>query len=286
MYAVLPRELRDQVYQHLLDIEPVQTRKIHDDMAEIFGNGDASYDPDFGPEPYAPDHEDIYFIQAAYVGENFRKEIIERLYYDHFRVLSLSSIKALHGLLVLDPLGTGLCGLDFVRTLRLYWESFFHYGSPTDPAYIRSSPLPSWKTCLGALLSVKNKATFEFTMEINFGHFNLCWFVHLLETFRPVYANLIAAGSKIIFRHYSMMHKYDFDLAGYYEKPFQQGLSDVVREFRNLGQQWKPYGIREYVRCLGNVDAGERVLKQDDEKVLLAEAEAQNNIVRAFSCVN
>jgi hypothetical protein len=193
VYATLPREVREMVWYYLFQSEDKRVKQIDQTLTETVLHAKYCEEPSEGP----------WFIQACFVGPNVRTEMLELRYRKIFSTFRYTGrgVYALPDFATADAYHTGLKPLQFVRRLELDWSVVeYNVHRLRDPEYWPTSiEQPSWKACFDALRQVRYKSSFRFNLRIrelgpqrSGKHFG-----HLLETFRPVYEELIAAGSTI-----------------------------------------------------------------------------------------
>lgn len=215
VHAKLPREIRDMIWNYLLVSLPGSVELIDQILTDTALNAKTCKEPSDGPWP----------VQACFVGPWARAEILEIRYRKIFRtpVFKYRGILLLEGLATADAYNTGLKPIQFLRHLELHWDmGGQEWQNHRDPEYWpQSTEQPSWKACFEALRCVKHKSHFTFDLRIRETGSNRSGkhLRHLLETFRPVYEELRAAGAKInISRECWRMNcdKFWLDLAEYY----------------------------------------------------------------------
>jgi len=187
VHATLPREIRDMIWTYLLDTEPKAVMRLDQALLETVRHARYCEERADGP----------WFVQACFVGPWVRVEILELRYRKLFTTFVSTSrdVSLLHDLASVDAYHTGLKPMQFVRHLTLRWDM----GASRDPAYWpQTTGQPSWKACFEALLQIRYMSTFSLGFQVRESgpHFE-----HLLETFRPMYERMTAAGAKITIKH-------------------------------------------------------------------------------------
>ncbi|KAF2874870.1 hypothetical protein BDV95DRAFT_616118 [Massariosphaeria phaeospora] len=219
VHAALPWGLRNIVYSHLLSF-PEEERQLPDMKIDLEWNLLYSpHDPRDGFEPY--------FIR--YTGAGTRAEIFELMYRRHYATYECDRISVLRHLVNRNRRHR-LIPLHFIRELTIRWEAQRSREPLRDPKFFRNDEtagLPSSKYCFEKFLTVPEKDRFTFTLRISFSNLSLKHLGHLLESFRPVYTSLVAAGSKI--RIVYRFHTVEFDLTDYYSKPADLWRADLRR---------------------------------------------------------
>jgi hypothetical protein len=148
--------------------------------------------------------DDPWIIQACFVSDSARIEIVESRYrkvFPSFECNSWRGISVLHDLATADVYLTGFTPIQFVKKMDLYctiddWLDVNE--AQRDPQYwpqIRTRP--SWKSCFDALGQIIDKAHFDMCIQFEGNGFSVKHLGHLLETFRPVYSELVAAGAQV-----------------------------------------------------------------------------------------
>ncbi|KAF2874869.1 hypothetical protein BDV95DRAFT_563806 [Massariosphaeria phaeospora] len=274
MHATLPRELREMIYSYLLSCpeEKATVKKMTtglDKYLAYFLSGNPTHYKDtWGYDCCPPKRSYPYFVQAAYVGSETQHEILEQVYRNHFNTCDLKM-----GLYVLDSLATldydpGLVPLHSIRELIIRWR--VEPGMTQclrDPEYFdlgdnhTNLTIPTWKQCFQSLLSVKVKNKFVFILRLRDDHLSLKHLGHLLETFRPVYNCLLAAGSRIYLLYLNREVSgavIRIDLTEYFSKPADVWRADMKRildpSASSRSFRWDDMGDSEFDAKAAEID--------------------------------
>ncbi|KAH7080367.1 hypothetical protein BKA63DRAFT_242415 [Paraphoma chrysanthemicola] len=196
--VAFPREIRDFIWTALLALEWSATADIDGVLCSKYDPVGARYERG----------EDPWFVQACFVGDEARREILELRYKEVLSDLNIErSVSFLRTLTTDDAFHTGMGPAQFLRKLSLHWnlkgvKDACHgtEESLRDPAYWPQDGFTeSWTSCFGALRHIRHKAAFEmqFVMREANEELSVKHLAHLLRTFKPVYDELSAAGAKI-----------------------------------------------------------------------------------------
>jgi hypothetical protein len=230
------------IWTYLLDSEQDAIKQIDQALIETVLHAKYCEDPSDGP----------WLIQACFVGPYARTEILELRYRKLFStfVCRGRGISVLHDLATVDAYHTGLKPIQFLRRLELHWR--IHYDTNEalrDPEYWARSNIdrPSWKCCFDALRQVQYKS--HFSMELRIREMgsrrSIKHFGHLLETFRPVYDEMIKAGAGIkitSLRQWLVGKEMELDVTNFYGMDkgewYKQLLSHSVEWDLKAGKWW------------------------------------------------
>ena len=211
LYDTLPRELRDIIWNLLLD-NTWSSQDWSTIVQQLNSCDNISDDEILKRDTTAVP----WLAQTGFMGDGARQEIIKTLIKRHFQYHHAWGIYELYDLATKDPYQVGLTRMEVLRHLDLIWimrprdgdipmcDPQVSSGIPSQYSLKIQLPwetLPSWKLCFEALLRVKHKDRFMLNATVNSDHLGLDQLVRLLETFKPVYEHLVAAGSQAKIRY-------------------------------------------------------------------------------------
>jgi len=224
--------------------------------------------------------DDLWIIQACFVGDRARVEIVESRYrkvFSSFKCDSCRSISVSYDMATTDVYHTGFTPIQFVHKMELCWTINNRPNvddALRDPQYRpQSSTRPSWKSCFDALDHIIDKAHFDMRMQFNGNGFSVKHLGHLLETFRPMYSELLAAGAKvrIVFRqgyliggdgptdsvhvvekHTDLTNFYEMDRLYWYDG-FRKTIGGLDKEWGDPSRRrWDVEGDEEFDRAIAS----------------------------------
>ena len=237
IYATLPREIRDMIWSFVLDSEEAAVKEMDQTLSETVVHAKYCEQPSDGP----------WFIHGCIIGPYARTEILELRYRKLFStfVCKNRGISVLRDLATADAYHTGLNPLPFVRRLELHWRIDLNSNEALrDPEYWPHSTIdrPSWKTCFDALRQIKDKS--HFCMELRIREVgsrrSVKHFGHLLETFRPVYDEMIQAGAEIritSLRQWLVDKEMELDVTNFYGMDKEDWYKQFFEPQRGVGSK-------------------------------------------------
>ena len=242
LHTELPLEIRNMIWTYLLESEPDAVKRIDQALTETALHAKDCENTSDGP----------WLVQACFMGPYARTEILELRYRVLFSTFICKNrgISVLHGLATADAYHTGLNPIHFVRRLELHWRIVFNSNEALrDPEYWPHSNIdrPSWKTCFDALRRIKDKSHFSMELRIREvgSRRSIKHFGHLLETFRPVYDEMIQAGAEIkitSLRQWLVDKDMELDVTNFYgmdkEDWYKQLLSHSVDWDLKAAKRW------------------------------------------------
>jgi hypothetical protein len=114
VHATLPREIRDMIWNYVLDSEPKAVKRLDQVLVETAMHARTCEKLADGP----------WFVQACFVGPWARVDVLELRYRRLFTTIECSrrDISLLYDLATVDAYHTGLKPMLFVRHLVLQWD--------------------------------------------------------------------------------------------------------------------------------------------------------------------